>query len=238
VTNREVIQGYRLFAADKSGKLSDDNSWSTRLVLFFLNMYKSKLIFEKRVGEGSINQFNVQTIPCIEMVRLDIQECPCAPLTGTYFAKSLYPVPRPIGGKFIVVNSTTGSEKYDYTRWESFKDIVNSRIPAERYKPYYTLKNINSPDKVHLYVLQKENLKLGSISAVFEDPLEVASFPACGQLSKNLCNPLEEDFVIDRELLPVVYELTFQKLINIKQATGSDIITNNIDDTSVPAETK
>lgn len=234
-TNREIVEGFRAFAADKTSRLSIDNAWPTRLVLHHLQLYRARLLYERRFARRpKFNSFDEQTIPCVQMKKIDLNECPCAPATGCYFAKSIHPIPRPIGGKLTSVVAVSADHKFDFIPWHTFKDTLNSRIPAERTARYYTFKNIESSDKVHLYIYNKSDLELLSITGTFEDPLEVAAFPKCGEESAIVCSPLDEVFVLEKDLIPVLYDMAFEKLISVKGAVGSDILTNSQDDSAAP----
>jgi hypothetical protein len=106
---------------------------------------------------------------------------------------------------------------------------MNARYPAERKGNYYTVKATG----LHYYVYilndtDKENL---AISLVAEDPMDVQTYPVCGVPFKiDACSPLELEFSIDRDLLPVLYQLVMEKLININRSVMGDVLNNSNDD--------
>lgn len=228
ITNRQAINGFRDFAAGK-GMLSDDNTFSPRLILYYLKAYRARLLYERRISKGrTISKYNIQTIPCIELQEVDQSECPCTPKSGCTFLKTKYPIPRPIGDLIISVSSVGGDITYSPVRWDKFKSKLYSRIEANAKAAYYTFKDTG--EGTHIYVYNDEHKEYVSISAIFDDPDSVKTFPDCSGKVERICNPYDLEFVIDMDVLPILYELVFDKLTRYRQTSTEDKLNNDSDE--------
>ena len=236
-TIRDAVEAFRHFFEDVSGRPSSSMAYPPKLIYYFLKMYKNKVSYEdKYIKSKTSSGINVElTIPCVELIKVDQVECPCAPASGCQFFKSKHPLPKMMNGMLNAVTliKQHSSQKnygiFTFVDWYSFEDKINSRIKAQAYQPYFTLKNINS--KIHLYVYantgEYENLKAVSIVGIFADILDVLSFPTCGQTTNIVCNPLDEEFMIEDEIQSKVFELTYRALLGFKGASrGTDNSTN------------
>lgn len=235
LTNRKLIQSVKSLVADRTGKPTDYNQYSNRLILFYLQMFRSRIIFEKRHQRHELDhRFNRQTINCVYLYEIDQSESEIAPHSGYRILKSEYPLPRPVFGKFDAVSSVIANINYDFVRWDRFKNVTKSRIRAQKTQPYYTLKDIGNGVFLYLYNdLQKEEV---NVSSVFENPVEAQFYPGCKD--KPYCNPLDEIFVLDQELVTIVVELTADKMAKLKSYSHPDILTNDMDNTATPPLTQ
>lgn len=228
ITKREVIQGFRDFAAGR-GMLSDDNTLSPRLVLYHLKSMRARLIYERRISKGrTLSKYNVQTIPCIPLIEIDQAECPCTPKSGCTFLRTKYPIPRPIGDLIVSISSVGGDITYSPVRWDKFKTKLNSRIKANRSNAYYTFKDTG--DGTHIYVYNDEHKDYIAISGIFDDPDSVKEFPNCDGSVDRICNPYDQEFVIDRDLLPIIYDMAFERLSKYRQTSTEDKLNNDADE--------
>lgn len=223
---REVIESFRHLLADK-GPLSDENVYSKRELYFLLLRYRARILSEKMRERGfSLSKHNTQTIPCIPVDEVDQNECPCAPASGCTFLKTRHPLPKTIGD-VQSVTSLTGNIQYDYIQWERFEDIKHSRFKAEKVKPYFTLKNTG--EGTYIYIYNDSHKEFITVTGIFEDPLEIFNFPDCKTGKCDSCfKPLEEEFILDPDLLPIVYDMALQQLIRGKQQS-QDIFNDDMD---------
>ncbi len=239
---RHAVEGFRVFLETKDGRPHSSIRYPPKLIYYFLKTYRNKVSFEDRFIKSRSNQdLNIElTIPCIELEKVDLVECPCAPASGCYFFKSVEKIPKMLNGipnAVSLVHQNDNQKNYGaftYVDWYNFKDKINSRLKAQAKAPYFTMKNINS--KRHLYVYANTggitNLKAVTISAIFNDPLEVASFPICGEEAKLVCSPLDEEFIIEDEIQGKVFELTYNALMGFSNASlAPDNLNNNNNET-------
>jgi len=224
ITNKEVINAFRTLVADKV-PASDDIGWSSRLIYFYLLRYRAKLIREKVRRSRHISHWNYQTIDCVPLVEADLNECPCAPKSGCTFLKTELPIPKPLN-RLKSVTSIDGQITYTFVEWERLKSKINSRIKAQQNTPFFTIKTRNNG--TYLYLYNDAHKKFITITGVFENPLQVQYFPNCQLKVKKCQMPLDEEFILDPDLLPTVYDMAFSQLMRAKQH-GTDQLNDDND---------
>jgi len=245
---RDNVEAFRHFFEDRSGKISSEFNYPPKLIYFFLKMYKAKASYEEGFSRSKPHQdINIEMVlPCVALEPIDHVEAPCFPASGCKFFKSVYPLPKIISGYpnavTMVKQKGSGDSKqnnygiFSFVDWFHFEHVVNSRIKGERTQLYYTMQNIRARNHLYVYGNAEEysNLKGVKVALHPADPLEVAAFPVCGE-PKDLCNPLDEEFLIEEELRSYVFEMTFNALVNLKGSSNiSDIYNNDNNETSSP----
>lgn len=226
-TNRAIIQGFRDLVGDRYF-LTDDNHWSRRLVYYHLLKYRALIIQQKMEDRKStVSHFNRQTIPCIPLEKTDVHDCPCVPVSGCTFLRTTYPIPEVLGTSFVVT-SIDGSINYTYVEWERFKYKLTSRIPADRSRPYFTIKQFEGA--FYIYVYNDIHRDYITVTAVFEDPLAVQCFPSCDGTTDPCFRPMEQPFVLDQELIPIIYDMAYKSLLPAKENAPVDNINNDDSD--------
>ncbi len=231
MTLRELIYGFKDFVADATHRVSDDSGWSNRLIKHHFDVARAELIYQKRQRRPeTITRHNEQTLPCVTLVVADMNECPCLPASGCLFLKSTHPIPTPVNDFILSVTSVTAAKRYDYIKWSNFYNKINSRLAAERKGRYYTFKDTG--DGVFLYIYNDEFMQAVSVTGIFEDPLDAKRFPRCGKEPKPICSPLDEEYVIDRDLIMPLYRSVLNTLAGFKRIAGADNLNNDQDDAS------
>lgn len=228
-TNREVIYNLRHSIAEL-GTLSDESSFSNRELYFLLLRFRAYIIAEKiRDKRFQLSKHNYQTIGCIPVDEVDAVECPCAPDSGFTFLKTRWPIPVTIGPIRSVI-SPGNHITYDYVQWDAIQDLRKSRFKAERNKPFYTMKT--SKDGTYLYLYNDKHGKFITVTGIFENPLEVQNFPDCNTGELDPCfAPLDQEFIIDADLLPKVFDLVLTNRFKYKNPV-SDILNDDKDDSA------
>lgn len=240
-TIRHAVESFRHFMEDRGGRPSSSMAYPPKLIYYFLNMYKNKVSYEDRYLTGKLDKdLNIElTIPCVELEKADMVECPCAPASGCVFFKSVHPLPRMNNGvphSVTLIKKEIGQTDYGvftFVDWYNFEDKIGSRVEAQRTQPYFTMKNINSSRHLYVYANSRDypNLKAVAVSGQVMDPIEFAAFPICGEPTQ-LCDPLEVDFTVEDSILSKVFALTFNALMSFKNGSPiSDILNNNNNDT-------
>ncbi len=224
-TYRQVAQSVRQAVADKGG-ISDDNSTSTRYILFNLLRFRAMLLAEKIKSRAHISKFNYQTIPCIPLEEVDVVECPCAPKSGCTFLKGKVNLPVLING-FKSVASMTGSISYTYVEWDKFRHKLNSRIKANQTAAYYTYKT--GPDGTFIYVYNDIHKEFLTVTGIFDNVIDVQLFPGCDGAVDNCKRPLDLAFIFEPALFPLLQELVLRKVFGIS-IKARDEISNDADD--------
>lgn len=213
--NRQIINDFRELVVDKQN-IPDHTGWSNRLVYHHLRNARARLLYEKLHDKKKLLSTHVyQTIPCIPLIRIDTTECPCTPKKGCFFLRTKHPIPKLIGMPSSVTSSDgTGLMDYDYVDWDKFKWKLNSRYKFTLAKGYYTFRQFENG--THIYVYNDNFRKFLTVTGAFEDPLEIYFFPNCETGDPNCFDPLDRPFLIDADLLPVMYELTLNTLMQSK----------------------
>lgn len=243
-TIRSATSAFKHFMEDRTGRPSSSVIYPDKLIYYFLRLYRNKVSYEDKYLKARADMdLNIElTIPCVELEKVDMVECPCAPRSGCEFFKSVHPLPKMLNGK---PNSVTlllqkadqpNYGKFSFVDWTHFQYKINSRIKAQAFQPYFTMKNINSKRHLYVYANMKNynNLKAVAVAANFNDPLEVASFPVCGESDTTIsCNPLDQEFMVEDEILSKVFELTYNALSSFKNFNvGADILNNDNNETT------
>ncbi len=245
-TIRDAVDSFLHFFEDRTGRPSQTILHPPKLIYYYLNMYHKRVLFQEKTRRSSLNidEGIIQTLPCIELMAVDVVETPFAPPSGCYFMKSKHKLPSMLDGLPLSV-SVLGSEcincggevkEFDYVRWNNMHYKVNSRIAAQSKGLYYTLKDVDMDTHLYIYANNERypELRGVAVTAVFKDPLEVLAFPTCGEEVKPLCNILDQEFHIEPELQAQVFEYAFQALQGIRGAyAGADLINNDIPDAAV-----
>lgn len=225
-TNSKAVAQVRELIADATGKISDETAWSSRLILERLYSIRAQLLQLKHNANQEINQFNLQIIPCIELVKADAHECPCAPPTGCVWRKTKHPIPSFI--KMVSLTSIDGRINYDFVPWTRIGYKLNSFEETDRKRAYYTFKSTQKG--IYAYLVNDEHKKFVTPTGIFEDPIQIQLYPDC----KGYVDPcpiiLDLDFIIDPDLREEVYNQAILKLRQGRQGTSADGIGDDRED--------
>ena len=119
----ELIQ--RVLSAYNKGVQSDDNRLTPRHIYSTILSVRSKLLSEESEKKQKVNQWNYQTLPCVELIKTYPNECPCIPPIGCMILKSKYKLPRPLTNydSHLIqsVSSLDGSIMFSETSWNEKK---------------------------------------------------------------------------------------------------------------------
>lgn len=238
-TIRDAVDAFRIFVEDRTGRPSDDFAYPPKLIYYLIQNYRNYIVFEdtKAKAKNKDDLSLILTLPCVEVREVDVIECPCAPAKGCTFYKSVHPIPKMITGLPLSVTSLDGLVSYDHVLWSQFKEKTSSRVEAQNREPKYTFRSINN--KNHLYVYSSEKIldpMRIALTAYPKDPLEFYQFPTCGNEINVLCNPLDEELMVEDELVVKIFESVLRTIAAGKSlSTGADVINNDNNDSVVQA---
>lgn len=221
-THRHALEDWKHYAVDQSGYVSDENPYSAKAIIRTLQEVRSgEVIAALNIGR-EITEFMVQTLPCVEVEEMDRNECPCAPASGCYWMKTKIAIP-----KYIRAISVTGivangdNPRFSFIKWDRFQYIPESRNLTMRNGMYWSIRDTN--EGPYLYLYGNRFIETISISAIWEDPMEVAAFPSCGEVNMEAyCNPLDVNFHTDAWLRDIIISKAWQKLLSVRQAAILD----------------
>lgn len=229
---KEIIQ--RIQSLYSKGVQSDDSRLSDRHVYSKMLTVRSKLISQEAKKKQKINQWNYQTLNCIEVIKAPIHECPCLPPIGCEILRTKYPIPRPLTdlSSHLIqsVTSLDGSVIFSEIGWIEKKYKSSSKFTSN--KPDYFMKNN------FLYITHKSGIKAITLTGLFDDPLEVENFPSyCECEDCNNCeSPLDKEFPIDNDLIDTLVDMCKEELIGQFTQMTEDL-TNNTSD-NIPENSK
>lgn len=186
---------------------------SNRRIYSKVRTLRSKLISQSVNKKQNISNWNFQTLPCIEMILADINECPCLPDLGFRILKSKHKIPRPLtdlnSHMFKSVVGLDGMTTY-------FETSFNARQYKKGAK--YTK---GSTDfffhNGYIWMNSKLYPEMIPLTGLFEDPLEVSRFiNECCSGPQNCTSYLDFDFPVDSSMFDTIIEMGVPELIGIK----------------------
>ena len=138
---RDIIQ--RVLSLYNKGLQSDDNRLKPRHVYNKLVTVRSLLLYQKSNKRQSISSWAYQTLPCVEMIKAPLHECPCIPPSGCITMRSKYPIPEIISDiNSPMLNSVTnldGDLIFSKSSWSEKKYKKGNRYTSN--KPDYFFKD-------------------------------------------------------------------------------------------------
>jgi len=201
----------RLRVILKNGIASDDNTLSNRFLYSILKTLRTKRIRQKLDSYLYLSPFYFLTIDCLPLELGKFADCPCF-TNDCYILRSKYKLPKIMSTRnklaIKAVNTLNG-------------DILSESSPTkEEYKKYTRTKKNELSYFIHnnyLFIKGSTTLKVVSITAIFENPLDLASITAvdCNgtPLAITCFNPTTQDFPIDEDLFDDVENMALEKLM-------------------------
>lgn len=223
-THRNALEQWKHYPIDQSGYVVDENPYSNLSVVRMLQEVRAAEIKLAMEQGKPLTEFMVQTLPCVEVVEMDRNECPCAPASGCYWLKVEKELPR-----YLKMISVTGivangeNPRFTFIKWDRFQYIPKSRNITMRNGRYWTIRDTGRGGP-SLYLYGDRFLKTIAVSAIWEDPMWVEAFPDCGERNMDaFCNPLDVDFHTDAWLRDIIIPKTWQKLLPVRASAGLDL---------------
>lgn len=243
-TIRTNIDAFSHFVSDRTGKRVDDHGWSPRLIYFHLKQARATTIYKNRLEIlYTLSDDQLDNLGCVELEKIDRAESPALPKSGCIFLRSVRPIPKLIAGELLSVKLPVGGRNHrsevEYISWYHFDSKLSSRISAQAYLPYYTIKKDPKGD-YYFYLYNKKALKCIELSGVFSDPIEVATFIPFGGKEedsiKTYCNALDIKFPIQEELKDEVFSRALASLAGLRSQANpvSDFTNDDLDNTGIP----
>lgn len=226
----EIIQ--RIQSLYSKGAQSDDSRLSDRHIYNKLLTLRSKYISQQAKKKQKVNQWNFQTLYCVELEKTNMHNCPCIAPIGCEILKTKYELPRPLSdlNTHLIqsVSSIEGSILFSEISWEDVKYKASSKYTSN--KPDYFIRD------GYLYIVgltqRMKHLKLITITGLFEDPVKAQSFPSkCneGIEETNCISPLEMEFAVDGEFIDWIISEAAQELVTLFGAQKEDATNNSRD---------
>jgi hypothetical protein len=223
----EIVQ--RIQSLYSKGVNSDDSRLMSRHIYNKLLTVRARLISQEAKKKQRISQWNYQTIPCVELIKVSTHDCPCIPPIGCEILRSKYKLPEPLSGlSGSLIQSVTSID-----RSIKIDEITFNAINSQKGNKY-TSKKINYfIHNNYLYISTFTKIQIVSITALFEDPIDAKKFIGMCDTECIDCNNcidyLEENFPIDNDLIDAMIELSMTELIQIFGQNTEDLTNNSRD---------
>lgn len=223
----EIIQ--RIQSLYSKGVHSDDSRLMNRHIYNKLLTVRARLISQEAKKKQRISQWNYQTIPCVELIKVSTHDCPCIPPIGCEILRSKYKLPEPLSGlSGSLIQSVTSID-----RSLKIDEIVFNAVNSQKGNKY-TSKKINYfIYNNYLYITTPTKISVVSITGLFEDPIDVNKFIGYCNTECVECNQcidyMEENFPIDNDLIDAMIELSFNELIQVFNQNLEDLTNNSRD---------
>lgn len=229
---QEALQ--RIQSLYSRGVQSQNTRLSNRHIYNKLRTVRSTVVKQEFDKKQIINQWTYQTLPCIELIEVPLNECPCTLQTGCIILRSKYPIPSFMTGMDKhLVQSVTGLEgrvSFQETTYNQRKYNKGNRYSSEL--PDWFIRNVQ--DKSYIYITVNLRLEAITMTALFDNPINAWVFPSlCNTNIYTQCmSYLDMEFPIDNDLMDSVIKLAAEELINIFTQMKQDSSDNAIDDTA------
>lgn len=209
-TIKEAIS--RVQSLYSKGVKSDDSRLSSRHIYSILKSARATLLKRKLDKRNTLSPWEIQTIPCVELIEAEAHECPCVPPSGCTIYRSRYKIPKPLEAMSNnLLNSVTtldGSVLFSKTTWTEKKYKKGRRYTGSSID--YWIRN------EYLYVTFNNFVTVVAIDGPFEDPLEVEKFISFCNIDCEECQDcisyLDKEFPLEDSLLQAAIEMTIREL--------------------------
>lgn len=223
----EFIQ--RVQSLYSKGVQSDDTRLRSRHIFSKLVSVRNRLTYQKNNKNQKLSNWVFQTLPCVELIKAPLHECPCLPKDGCRILRSKFKLPKPIASlnKDLIKSVTTisGNISFDETSFELVKYQGGNKYTST--KPGWYVKN------QYLYITFNQSLEVVTVVGLFENPEEVWNYPSiCEDTDCEECDCIpayEREFHIDSDLVDPMIELSAQELINTFSQMREDLTNDSRD---------
>lgn len=223
----EVIQ--RIQSLYSKGVQSDDSRLTSRHIYNSIITARSSVLRQMLNKNQKVSDWLYQSLPCVELVKAPITECPCIPANGCSILRTKYKLPNPITGindmEIRAVTTMDGGIRLDPTTFENVKYLIGNKFTGK--KPHYYIKN------EYLYVTSLKALRGIVITGLWGDPVEAQQFPSlCSDCENcNCVDIMDTDFPVDNDLMKTIIQMVADELISVFRQMDSDDQNNAEDDT-------
>lgn len=223
----EAIQ--RVQSLYSRGVQSSDSRLTARHIYHALLTARSTILKQQYNKNQKPSQWAYQVLPCVELTKAPVHECPCIPNNGCTILRTKEKLPRPVSGIDVMliksVTSLDGTINFDLTSFENEKYSKGNKYTSK--KPAYY------PRNGYLYFTGVKMLKMATIEGLFDDPVEVKLFPSvCGPCEDCDCmSVFDMEFPVDSDLMNGILSLANDELVAIMKQMTEDRANHGADDT-------
>lgn len=223
----EIID--RIQSLYSSGVASDDIRLSPQLCYSKMLSVRSKLIVQSVNKKQRISDWDYTYIPCVELIEVPVQMCPCLPTNGCTILRSKHVLPTPLTGLsndlLRGVNTVDLSQKIDYITLNAYKAQRGNKYSSRKMN-YFILEGF-------LYISTPNKIKAVSVNGLFEDPILAEQYKGlCDCDTCDSCIEYREiEFPIRLDQIDTLIELVVAELVSLYKQIPADNLNNSIEDT-------
>jgi hypothetical protein len=227
--NRVVIQ--KVQSLYSKGVQAQTSRLSNRYIYSKLTTARSRLVTNEAKKNQKVSQWTYQTIPCIKLIEVPLNECPCTLQSGCMILRSKYPIPSIMTGTSKpLIQSVTGLEGrmvLTDVEYEDKKYAKGNKYTATN--PDYFFRNVGTEN--YIYVTVTLRIPSITITALFDNPIDVYTYPSCDETNPYECiEYLDLEFPMDGDQIDSLIELAATELIDRFVSMRQDDSNNSIDD--------
>ena len=207
--NKEVIQ--RVQQLYSKGVHSDDSRLKSRHIYSTLKTVRNLLLSQQMNKKQTLSNWSYQTLPCVELIEVPDNLCPCAPPSGCSILRSKHKLPSIV--KSLYGDSFKSVSLMDKKPIPEVDMSVVSYSSEGKYTSNALKYFINGG---YLYVVSDVTLKIVTIVGAFEDPIEADKFENfCSSTGEciDCMDYMELEFPIDGNLVKPLLELAYQEVV-------------------------
>jgi hypothetical protein len=197
------------------GPVSDDFSYSDRLIAHFLQVARARLLEQKADKYHYISEQSYQSL-CLDLQLSSFHNCCDTAANDCKVLKSVTTVPKFLNsrwGNFLKVMDLSGEVIPEFGNTQSKYSVYALVTPTTGWFMHDN----------YLYVLNNKHLSKILLNALFDDPNEIHQFN-CPTSGETCTEFMSEEFPIDSDLIDPMYRLTLEFLL---QSRGLPIDTEN-----------
>lgn len=208
------------------GVASDDTRLQDRYIYSIMKTSRNTLITQQLKKRQKISDWNYTLLPCIPLIKVDSNSCPCLPALGCQVYRTKYRLPKLLtdynkhliefvmGTEHNVFISETTREEYLYNSGNKYTSQSLKYILEDGY----------------FYVYGKNVPRVIKAKVLIEDPIELLNFPMLCDEDCEDCQDcssiLDMGFPIDEDMInPLVQMVNEEVLRNFTQ--GKEDLNNN-----------
>jgi hypothetical protein len=200
-TQRELI--YSVKNILRGGQITDDDAITDRQVAFLIDGARAVLLRQQYNKGQNISDNNIQAITCLEMTQVDSAFMSDFP-SGCIVQKSVRQLPKMIEskGKDLLTGITgpnLGAFTYEY--------IPYARLPYASFTRFK--RPLASLFNGHLYLINAPFTYNVTVTAVFEQPNEIAEYDSC---TGTPCFDWDSQYPMSSHLIDPVIKMVVEEL--------------------------
>jgi len=199
---REVIQRFQ--TAYSHGAASRSTRLSKRYIFSIIKGIRARVLSQEAKKNQMISSWAYQTIPCVDLEVVPLNQCPCTPQTGCMILRSTTKLPEIIALKnkhLCIITTNEGTLRLTESTFSEVKFNKGNKYTPSAICFFFT-------GDGYLYVSATLKLETLRVEAVFADFVKAYQYPsACREEDISCISPLNFLFPYEEDLIPSLIEL-------------------------------